>query len=631
MVPDCRQQHTNPRPTHCSPTTRISPRLTRGWTGCHNQRHSEPRPVSDSTDSGKPRPKKVVGVKMLSTLSILALALVSTPETSDVLAAWDKGCAAIRSYDVAIRAESTTFFDADNQSDGKPPLKEAGNWRQVFWLGDRRIEQQGDDPSKLPLSIFVSDGDVARFYYPEKKSLLLTSSKSASPSGPGFLWYEFLYRGPSTWSYCDILRARPATRVESATKYSCVLYSPPLIGQFEYAPFGFRIVLETSKNSMPKQIDILLSVSGTEIVSSRLENTLAEVSAGVWAPVKVVCSTYPAVAGSELKSRKSIETVAIVHRERSSFNREIVDRTFHLDVPADVRIEDGVGIGRAAKLFGKSDDPGAEIATAVRDSRLEGSRVLLMLGIPGDRFSQQLALLTDMHRPDEVARLGKAFQGYRAIGLAAGDPVVVKIMANDFGIDVTKVGFPSLVVLDGEGHVVASERLAPEKRNSRRIDVVSFGKFLSKYADDIQNADELLSAALAQASRDQKRVFLQLAGPDCAPCLAMSRFLDQQKQIVDQHFVILKIGAARQVNADALIKRFRGSQSQGIPWVAILDSDSKVLATSDDAEGKNTGFENEHLLRMLTSTAERMTLTESRQLRDALNERLKKPTESVTQ
>ncbi len=58
------------------------------------------------------------------------------------------------------------------------------------------------------------------------------------------------------------------------------------------------------------------------------------------------------------------------------------------------------------------------------------------------------------------------------------------------------------------------------------------------------------------------------------------------------------------------MRRVRTSEG-GIPWMAILDSKGKVLATSDGPEG-NIGYPNnpdriDHFLKMLTATAHRLT------------------------
>ena len=60
----------------------------------------------------------------------------------------------------------------------------------------------------------------------------------------------------------------------------------------------------------------------------------------------------------------------------------------------------------------------------------------------------------------------------------------------------------------------------------------------------------------------------------------------------------------------------------GIPWYAIIDSDSKVLATSDASDG-NIGFPSEpasidHFLGMIKSTCQRISEEDLALLRKGL-------------
>ena len=66
----------------------------------------------------------------------------------------------------------------------------------------------------------------------------------------------------------------------------------------------------------------------------------------------------------------------------------------------------------------------------------------------------------------------------------------------------------------------------------------------------------------------------------------------------------------RQLTGPRLNSYFRAS---GFPWLAILDADGKVLATSNKPDdGSNIGFpsqpdEIDHFLHILRTTAQRMT------------------------
>ena len=64
-------------------------------------------------------------------------------------------------------------------------------------------------------------------------------------------------------------------------------------------------------------------------------------------------------------------------------------------------------------------------------------------------------------------------------------------------------------------------------------------------------------------------------------------------------------------NGKEVLKRFRSSESGGIPWFAFLDARGEVLATSDGAKG-NIGCpvepeEIDHFVSMLKRSASRIT------------------------
>ena len=73
-----------------------------------------------------------------------------------------------------------------------------------------------------------------------------------------------------------------------------------------------------------------------------------------------------------------------------------------------------------------------------------------------------------------------------------------------------------------------------------------------------------------------------------------------------------------------IVKSLRGEAEGGYPWIAILDADGKVLATSNKPDdGSNIGFPSEpdsidHFMHMLKTTAQRMTADDFAQLKAAL-------------
>ena len=132
------------------------------------------------------------------------------------------------------------------------------------------------------------------------------------------------------------------------------------------------------------------------------------------------------------------------------------------------------------------------------------------------------------------------------------------------------------------------------------------------------DAQQRLDAALLRARREDKRLFVVVTGEHCGPCIFMSRFLDRHQAILKQDFIIVKFWRDHDARSDAVIQRIRAGKPGGIPWVAILDGNGKVLATGNDTAGKNLGFPNKpegiaSFMKMISSTTRRIT---SKQLAD---------------
>jgi hypothetical protein len=96
-----------------------------------------------------------------------------------------------------------------------------------------------------------------------------------------------------------------------------------------------------------------------------------------------------------------------------------------------------------------------------------------------------------------------------------------------------------------------------------------------------------------------------------------------------RHYAFVKLDVSRDAGADAVRRRLQGSAEGGVPWYAILDTESKVLATSNMAEEKtgqestNIGFPSstegiEHFLKMMRETAPRLSSAQLAKLRHAL-------------
>jgi hypothetical protein len=153
------------------------------------------------------------------------------------------------------------------------------------------------------------------------------------------------------------------------------------------------------------------------------------------------------------------------------------------------------------------------------------------------------------------------------------------------------------------------------------------GAFLQKHSPSKIDARELFTDTMERARRENKRVFIQQTATWCGPCWSMSRYLDKHRAIWEKDFIWIKMDE-RWLNADDVMKPIRKGAQGGIPWMAILNADGKVLATSNTSEGENIGFPYpsepegiQHFLTMLKSTAQRLTEGDLALLKQALEKK----------
>jgi thiol-disulfide isomerase/thioredoxin len=180
--------------------------------------------------------------------------------------------------------------------------------------------------------------------------------------------------------------------------------------------------------------------------------------------------------------------------------------------------------------------------------------------------------------------------------------------ADDLGAwaDRNKVRLPgpgfTMVILDAEGKVLGqstSDELSTDGELNRRL-VMEFAK---KYAPTKPDGKKLFDEAMARAKAEGKKVLLDLSAPYCGPCYAFEEYLEANKELIARDYVCVTLDW-RFAGANDILARLKAATST--PWIAILDADGKVLATSDGPDG-NVGFEKPQWEKMLRATASKLT------------------------
>jgi hypothetical protein len=154
----------------------------------------------------------------------------------------------------------------------------------------------------------------------------------------------------------------------------------------------------------------------------------------------------------------------------------------------------------------------------------------------------------------------------------------------------------------------------------QEIDIANSGaaeevaNFIRQHAPPRQNAEEKWAAAFAEANRTNRRVWARVSGRYCGPCFLMTRWLDDQRALLEKDFVMLKIDGARDTGGEEIAKRVTQGQEGGIPFHAIFDASGKVLIDSVGPTG-NIGHPSgidgkKHLKKMLLETRKNITEAE---------------------
>ena len=178
---------------------------------------------------------------------------------------------------------------------------------------------------------------------------------------------------------------------------------------------------------------------------------------------------------------------------------------------------------------------------------------------------------------------------------------------------------PHVAILRADGAVVAVADFA-DFRSGDELDSQALAKFLQLHAETFPDAKLELQAAIAQAAKQDKRVLVQMGGPNCGPCIMLSRFLNSQADLICKDYVHVNLDK-RMANSNELTAEY-AEGIEFIPWMAILSSNGEALANSIGEEG-NIAFPRgdvaqRHFRKMLETTRTRLTNAEIDEIINAI-------------
>jgi beta-lactamase regulating signal transducer with metallopeptidase domain len=294
--------------------------------------------------------------------------------------------------------------------------------------------------------------------------------------------------------------------------------------------------------------------------------------------------------------------------------------------PGEVRPSQRIVAQRSASATEKPTNPkeamdlSLRVKDWLRDCRLSNTHGVVVISGATNRDS-----VTELwHKVNEPVVEDRESIAVRFLPLmldghsSRGDEQKMRKLAEQ-GWSVPPVDHVQLIVLDGTGKELGHTTVAI--RDGDAAEVIS--EMLRTTAPPIEDAAQKLENAITEAKASERKVWVRITQTRCAPCFAFSRWLDDQRAVLEKDFVLVKIDNVNDTNGVEIAKRLLHDRDFGVPVSFFLDGDGKEVGSSY-FEGGNTGYPGgsfegtRHLLETLKSLRRTLSDEELDELRRSL-------------
>jgi thioredoxin-related protein len=192
----------------------------------------------------------------------------------------------------------------------------------------------------------------------------------------------------------------------------------------------------------------------------------------------------------------------------------------------------------------------------------------------------------------------------------------------EYGGKDRQYSYPHLTVLNEHGSVLTNQETGSLEEGPKH-DPKLVSAFLHKWMPQKLDAEKVIAEACATAAKEDKRVLVRVGTPYCGWCTVLAQFVQDHSELFGIDYIDVKIDTQRMLNSDSALARFETKKSGGVPWMVILDSNGKELASSFGPEG-NIGYpyqpnEIKQFIAMLRDSRQRSTDDDLAKLEADLN------------
>ncbi|EKK04348.1 hypothetical protein RBSH_00380 [Rhodopirellula baltica SH28] len=225
------------------------------------------------------------------------------------------------------------------------------------------------------------------------------------------------------------------------------------------------------------------------------------------------------------------------------------------------------------------DDVDKRLRKNLRDSVALNKRVLLVEASPNSQLTQLIFGASTAQEDIERLEIVNSYVVH-----CIGDSQRNQFFRSGLHSEIER-GY-RLTVLEQDGSI--RETLTDDELVERgTVNAKVVQQLLSANELSVPDAIQALEDAKQVTTQEGKNILVQMSGPDCGPCIRLSRYLADHHELFSREYVHLHLDS-RSPRRGELIEEL-DVKFKGVPWMVIVSGEGEIIATSD-ADSGNIGF-----------------------------------------